>query len=564
VRRQIDLTRPCGPGVDRLAGSSPSADPSQFSPYHHQRARTRLVSISMRGDTKRGGSPDLKGNAARARRGRPSSDRILSSSRSCVFKGAPTKHTGGGDVSGAPDRQEPLALSFGAHRRSRRALPRSWGVPASRSAAPSLGLAAGVSAAHCSCISRHHARSGSRALHSRPAGRFESAEALISDARELLACLIANGAFGPRPDPRGARDELWLRGPTSRSMVHSEPSVSFWTICSGPRLPIGWLHIEHAWGAPPATPSGARSRLRPEFFRDQSRRHGQGSRQIDLRPHFAASGACDRNDAGRDRPTIWILERTDRGAGCRVVRSSPRSWRVSRAPGRRKPAPDHRRPPSVSLDALDEQAAQRWLDSPVFGLCGWAAGSKRLGVASAAGRTPKIGGSLFASWRRPIRVPRGAREGPSSPRWFATGLCLARRTAEKGRFTPKGLACLANGETQRRSLNHFEKTGDKGRPTFGVLVEVLRGARSPSTRYRILSACGDRARFFADGKPMSFARALLLAEACAASTPDSAIAIPRLSAMEYSLSTKPADPHRGRAPATTTRRCVCVEQSSFV
>jgi serine/threonine protein kinase/tetratricopeptide (TPR) repeat protein len=535
-RSKVDLTRPVGEVVDRAAGLAHSADPSQVlaDTTTSELARGRFE-FQARGDGssvvgppmggKRegsGGAPFLGREAELAQ--------VVASYERCADESTPVVVS----VSGAP--------GIGKSRLGREVLARI----AAHAAPPKivvvrseafgrghpLGLAADVMRSLLG-VSRGTTLEVARgALHSLPAPLDPSKKPLSAEARELLACLIANEALPEGLDPRGARDELWLAMTDFVvQMANREPSVIVledlqWADADS----IGF--IDHALGRAAGQPLLVLALVRPEFFRDQTRFMGRDHLKIDLRPISRRSVRAIAKAMLGENADEMVLDRiAAQAAGSPLF--AEELARLTTLGRDANSAPTIEAAIQVSLDALDEASRDAVARLSVFGLSGWDGGLEALGVAVPQKALRQLAAADLLIEQAESRLA-GAREWAFKHALVRDVAYASLGEAQKKMLHAKAGTWLAKmGEDAATVAKHFE-AGD--RPADGAVYWEKAARRALSTNALTDAVrMAETALAFAEGKPMTFARALLLDEAWARLDPRAADHETAVSAMEDSV-----------------------------
>jgi serine/threonine protein kinase/predicted ATPase len=535
-RSKVDLTRPVGEVVDRAAGLAHSADPSQVlaDTTTSELARGRFE-FQVRGDGsavvgpsvggKRegsGGAPFLGREAELAQ--------IIASYERCADDGTPLVVT----VSGAP--------GIGKSRLGREVLARIAAhasppkIVVVRSEAfgrgHPLGLAADVLRSLLGISKGTTLEVVRGALHSLPAPLDPSKKPLSVEARELLACLIANEALPEGLDPRGARDELWLAMTDFVvQMANREPSVIVledlqWADAES----IGF--VEHALGRAAGQPLLVLALVRPEFFRDQTRFMGRDHVKIDLRPISRRSvRAIAKAMLGEDADEMVLDRIAAHAAGSPLF--AEELARLTALGRDANSAPTIEAAIQVSLDALDEASRDAVARLSVFGLSGWDAGLEALGVGTPHKALRQLAAADLLIEQADSRLA-GAREWAFKHALVRDVAYASLGEQQKKMLHAKAGTWLAKmGEDAATVAKHFE-AGD--RPADGAIYWEKAARRALSTNALTDAVrMAETALAFADGKPVTFARALLLDEAWARLDPRAADRETAVSAMQESV-----------------------------
>jgi serine/threonine protein kinase/tetratricopeptide (TPR) repeat protein len=535
-RSKVDLTRPVGDVVDRAAGLAHSADPSQVlaDTTTSELARGRFE-FQLRGDGssvvgpamggKRegsGGAPFLGREAELAQ--------IVASYERCADDSTPVVVT----VSGAPGIGKSRLGREVLARIAAHASPPKIVVVRSESFGRGhpLGLAADVLRSLLGISKGTTLEVARGALHSLPAPLDPSKKALSAEARELLACLIANEALPEGLDPRGARDELWLAMTDFVvQMANREPSVIVledlqWADTES----IGF--VEHALGRAAGQPLLVLALVRPEFFRDQTRFMGRDHVKIDLRPISRRSVRAIAKAMLGENADETVLDRIAAHAAGSPLFAEELA-RLTALGRDTNSAPTIEAAIQVSLDALDEASRDAIARLSVFGLSGWDAGLESLGVNTPQKALRQLAGADLLIEQAESRLA-GAREWAFKHALVHDVAYAMLGEQQKKMLHAKAGTWLARmGEDAAIIARHFE-AGD--RPGDGAVYWEKAARRALSTNALTDAVrMAETALAFAEGKPMTFARALLLDEAWARLDPRAADRETAVSAMEDSV-----------------------------
>ncbi len=537
-RSKVDLTRPVGEVVDRAAGLAHSADPSQVlaDTTTTELARGRFE-FQVRGDGSAVVGPALKGKRSDGSGGAPFLGReaelaqIVAAYERCADDSTPVVVT----VSGAPGIGKSRLGREVLARIAAHASPPKIVVVRSESfgRGQPLGLAADVMRSLLG-ISKGTTLDVVRgALHSLPSPLDPAKRALSAQARELLACLIANEALPEGLDPRGARDELWLAMTDFVvQMANRESSVLVledlqWADADSISF------IEHALGRAAGQPLLVLALVRPEFFRAQAPRFvGRDHVKLDLRPISRRSVRAIAKAMLGDAANEIALDRiAAQAAGSPLF--AEELARLTALGRNADSAPTIEAAIQVSLDALDEASRDAVARLSIFGLSGWDGGLQALGVTAPQNALRQLASADLLIEQAESRLA-GVREWAFKHALVRDVAYASLGEPQKKSLHGKAGTWLAKmGEDAATVAKHLE-SGD--RPADGALYWEKAARRALSTNSLTDAVrMAETALAFAEGKQMTFVRALLLDEAWARLDPRAADRETAVSAMEDSV-----------------------------
>ena len=372
-----------------------------------------------------------------------------------------------------------------------------------------------------------------RSLLSLPKGAsLEQAEAAIAERRPhhkdggLLARLLANQPLPDGIDPRGARDSLYLSmtelviGVTAAEPCAMLIEDAQW---SDPES-ITW--IDHLLARASARPFFAMLLMRPSFWRGQGQRFaGRDHVRVELRPIARrATREIARAMIGAAASDAMLDQVAQQAAGSPLF--AEELARVIASGKDMGTAPTIEAAIQVSLDALEETARDAVVRASVFGMSVWDAGLAALDVGDAEHALRKLVGAEM------LVEQAGSRFAGTREYLFKHALVRDVAYASAGEELKKDLHAVAArwlgsmGEDAATVAQHFDLGGRHEEAAFHWEAAARRALATNSLREAVTMA--DRALTFAEGKPIAFARALLLDEAYArldarASERDSAI-----------------------------------------
>jgi hypothetical protein len=339
-------------------------------------------------------------------------------------------------------------------------------------------------------------------------------DALGAHGRELLARLVANEALPEGQDQRGARDELWL---AMTHFVVQTASSEPWVLALED---VQWADgesvafVEHILARAQNRPFFVLAVARPELFRDEStktqRFSGRDHVRVDLRPISRRAARAIATSILGDKGAEPLLDRIAAQAAGSPLFAEELSHLT--ASGRDTQfAPTIEAAIQVSLDALDERARDAVLRLSVFGLSGWDGGLAALGVTSPETALRQLAGADLLVEQAESRLA-GAREWAFKHALVRDVAYASLADAQKKELHGAAGAWLAKmGEDAATVAKHFE-IGDR---RSDAAVHWEKAARRALAANALADAVrlADAALTHADGKAMSFARALLLDEA---------------------------------------------------
>jgi hypothetical protein len=518
-RSKVDLTRPVGEVVDRAAGLAHSADPAQLlaDTTTTELARGRFE-FQVRGDGSAVVGAAHKGKRGEGAGGAPFFGRtvelaqIMAAYERCVEDSTPVVVT----VSGAPGIGKSRLGREVLARIAAHATPPKIVVVRSESFGRGhpLGLAADVLRSLLGVSKGTTLELVRGALHALPAPLDGAKKPLTNEARELLARLVANESLPDGDDAGGARDELWVAMTDFVvQMASREPSVLVLEDLQwADEDSIVW--IEHLLGRAVGQTLCILALVRPEFFRTASegtaRFLGRDHVKVDLRP-------ISRR-AARAIATAILGEGAAEAALDRIASQSGGSplfaeelARLTALGRDTDSAPTIEAAIQVSLDALDEICRDTIVRLAVFGLSGWDDGLAALGVALPEPALKQLAAADLVVEQAESRLA-GARE------WaFKHALVRDVAYASLGEGQKKILHAMAGawlakmGEDAATVAKHFE-TGDRPAEAAAYWEKAARRALSTNALSEAVRMA-ELALAQAEGKPTTFARALLLDDA---------------------------------------------------
>jgi hypothetical protein len=521
-RSKVDLTRPVGEVVDRAAGLAHSADPSQLlaDTTTTELARGRFE-FQVRGDGSAVVGAAHKGKRGEGSGGAPFFGRtvelaqIVGAYERCVDDGTPIVVT----VSGAPGIGKSRLGREVLARIAAHATPPKIVVVRSESFGRGhpLGLAADVLRSLVSVSKGTSLEVARGALHALPPPLDPSKKPLTTEARELLARLIANESLPDEGGSGGARDELWVAMTDFVvQMAGREPSVLViedmqWADEDS----IEW--IEHLLGRAVGQPLCVLALVRPEFFRSTGRAEGAAQRflgrdhvKVDLRPISRRAARAIATAILGEGASESALDRiaSQSGGSPLFAEELARLTGLGRDTGA---APTIEAAIQVSLDALDDTCRDAVARLSIFGLAGWDDGLVALGVAMPESALKQLAAADLVMEQAESRLA-GARE------WtFKHALVRDVAYASLGEAQKKVMHAIAGawlakmGEDAAIVAKHFDM-GDRPSEAANYWEKAARRALATNALSEAVRMA-EMALAHAESKPAAFARALLLDDA---------------------------------------------------
>jgi hypothetical protein len=520
-RSKVDLTRPVGEVVDRAAGLAHSADPAQLlaDTTTTELARGRFE-FQVRGDGSAVVGAAHKGKRGEGSGGAPFFGRtvelaqIMGAYERCVDDTTPIVVT----VSGAPGIGKSRLSREVLARIAAHATPPKIVVVRSESFGRGhpLGLAADVIRSLLGVSKGTTLELVRGALHALPPPLDPAKKPLSSEARELLARLVANESLPDGDDAGGPRDELWVAMTDFVvQMANREPSVLVLEDMQwADEDSIVW--VEHLLGRAVGQALCILVLVRPEFFRAAGKTEGaarflgRDHVKVDLRPISRRAARAIATSILGEAASEQALDRIASQSGGSPLFAEELA-RLTALGRDTDSAPTIEAAIQVSLDALDESCREAIVRLAVFGLSGWDDGLVALGVTAPEPALKQLAASDLVVEQAESRLA-GARE------WaFKHSLVRDVAYATLGGGQKKILHAMAGawlakmGEDAATVAKHFE-TGDRPAEAAAYWEKAARRALSTNALTEAVRMA-ELALAHAEGKPATFARALLLDDA---------------------------------------------------
>jgi serine/threonine protein kinase/tetratricopeptide (TPR) repeat protein len=339
--------------------------------------------------------------------------------------------------------------------------------------------------------------------------------AVSPEARDYLARLLVNETLPAHADGRGARDALWLAlAELALHEARKAPIVlsledAHWA--DGESLTL----IDHLLGRASGLPLWVIATSRPVLWReDPNRFGGRDHVRIELRPlarratrSIAVAVLGDRA-SGQEGSLIAETIAAQAGGSPLFAEELARLTAQGRDA---TSAPTIEAAMQVQLDALDDSVREAATRLSVYGLAGWDAGLSALGVANATDALRSLAGAEIVQEQSSSRFV-GTRE------WaFKHALMREVAYASLAEETLREWHARAGdwlakmGEDDATIARHYELGGRSKEAAHHLERAATRALAAHALADAVSMA--DKALAFAEDKPSSFTRALILEEA---------------------------------------------------
>lgn len=338
----------------------------------------------------------------------------------------------------------------------------------------------------------------------------------ISDvARDLLARLLANEALPEADQGRGARDALWMALTAIAVRLAEKTTLVLgiedaqWADAES----LAWL--DHLLGRAAGRPVCVLATTRPSLFRDDPERFvGRDHVRIELRPLAKKTVRAIAKAMLGERATGIEGEDLAESIAAQAAGSPLFAEELARLAAQGRDAASAatiEAAMQVHLDALEDGARDAAAKLAVFGLVAWDGGLSALGVENAA----EVLRSLAAS---EVLVEQATSRFKEAREWaFKHAIMREVAYASLGEEPMRDAHARAGrwlartGEDDAVVARHLE-LGGRSQEAAGYLEKASRRALAANALAEAVSMA-EKALAFAEDKPSSFARALVLDEA---------------------------------------------------
>jgi tetratricopeptide (TPR) repeat protein len=336
-----------------------------------------------------------------------------------------------------------------------------------------------------------------------------------TDPRELVARLLANEPIPELDAQRGARDALWvaLTDMPLAAVAHAPLVLALEDAQWADNESLSW--IDHLLGRAAGRCLWVLATARPAIWRDDPTRFSTRDHvKIELRPLARKTVRAIAKAMLGERATGEAGEALTDTIAQQAAGSPLFAEELARLAAKGQDATAAATIEAaiqVHLDALEDSARDAAIKLSVFGLVGWDAGLSALGVPNA----PEMFRALASA---EIIVEQAQPRFQQTREWsFKHALMREVAYASLGEDTLKDCHAKAGrwlakmGEDDATVARHLE-LGGKHAEASGYLEKAARRALAANALAQAVNLA-ERALAFAEDKPTSFARALLLDEA---------------------------------------------------